>query len=65
MHHQVLTILQQIDAEITIHDFRVHTHEGKKELVFDMVVPSEWQGQEKNIVRELTERLQKENKRHI
>ena len=62
MHHQVLTILQQIDAEITIHDFRVHTHEGKKELVFDMVVPSEWQGQEKNIVRELTERLQKENK---
>lgn len=62
MHHQVLTILQQIDAEITIHDFRVHTHEGKKELVFDMVVPSEWQGQEKNIVRELTERLQEENK---
>ena len=33
IHHQVLTILQQIDAEITIHDFRVHTHEGKKELV--------------------------------
>lgn len=62
IHHQVLTILQQIDTEITIHDFRVHTHEGKKELVFDMVVPSEWQGQEKNIVRELTERLQKENK---
>ena len=62
IHHQVLTILQQIDAEITIHDFRVHTHGGKKELVFDMVVPSEWQGQEKNIVRELTERLQEENK---
>lgn len=40
IHHQVLTILQQIDTEITIHDFRVHTHEGKKELVFDMVVPS-------------------------
>ena len=47
MHHQVLDILQQIDAEITIHDFRVHTHGGKKELVFDMVVPSEWQGQER------------------
>ena len=62
IYHQVLTILQQIDTEITIHDFRVHTHEGKKELVFDMVVPSEWQGQEKDIVRELTERLQKENK---
>ena len=62
IHHQVLTILQQIDTEITIHDFRVHTDEGKKELVFDMVVPSEWQGQEKDIVRELTERLQKENK---
>jgi cation diffusion facilitator family transporter len=62
IRHQVLAILQQIDAEITIHDFRVHTHEGKKELVFDMVVPSEWQGQEKDIIRELTERLQKENK---
>ena len=29
IHHQVLTILQQIDAEITIHDFRVHTHDER------------------------------------
>ena len=62
IHLLLLVMLQQIDAVISILDFRVHTHEGKKELVFDMVVPSEWQGQEKNIVRELTERLQEENK---
>lgn len=62
IHGQVMNILQGMDEGITIHDFRVHTHEGKKELVFDMVVPSEWQGQENDIVRELTDRLEKENK---
>ena len=53
----VAELLQQEDARITIHDFRMVRGKGHTNLIFDAALPAELMKEKKNIKRRLDEAL--------
>ncbi len=57
MRHIVASILQMKDERLSIHDFRMVPGEGHTNLIFDIALPGEYTGQEKQIQRSLEHAL--------
>lgn len=60
----VLERLREIDERLSIHDFRMVRGMNHSNLIFDMVVPKELEGQEKDIQKKLDASLQTGNMRY-
>ncbi len=59
LYHQILSIVRDIEPEGSIHDLRiVDAAKGKHRVVFDMALPYKAQGHEKEIVAQVTERVE-------
>ena len=61
MRTVVLELLQQQDARITIHDFRMVQGKGHTNLIFDMALPADLMGKHKSIKAKLDADLQNLN----
>ena len=61
MRTVVLELLQQQDARITIHDFRMVQGKGHTNLIFDMALPADLMGKHKAIKAQLDTDLQNLN----
>ncbi len=61
LHQLVIEQLNKKDNRLSIHDFRVHSHGDDIELVFDMIVPAELQGQETELADYLKDALYRED----
>ena len=61
MRTVVLELLQQQDARITIHDFRMVQGKGHTNLIFDMALPADLMGKHKAIKAKLDADLQNLN----
>ena len=57
MRTRVQEILKELDARITIHDFRMVQGKENTNLIFDMALPAELMDQQKQIRKELDTRL--------
>ena len=57
MRELVLTALQQQDHRLTLHDFRMVQTGGHTNLIFDVALPFDLKGQERQIKRTLDEAL--------
>lgn len=57
MREQSRQILQKIDSRMTLHDFRMVPGKGHTNLIFDVVLPEDMQGQENAIRQTLWQRL--------
>ncbi len=57
MRHIVASILQMKDERLSIHDFRMVPGEGHTNLIFDIALPGEYTGQEKQIQKSLEHAL--------
>ena len=57
MHIRVERLLQQQEARLSLHDFRMVPGKGHTNLIFDVVLPAELEGQEDNIRTRLEEAL--------
>jgi len=57
MKLRVCEILQDMDARLGVHDFRMVASGGHTNLIFDIVLPCQLTGQEKRIKKELDARL--------
>ena len=55
MHEETAEILREKDARLSLHDFRVVDSAGHRNLIFDVSLPCDLQGQEK----EIRERIEK------
>ena len=55
----VLTILHIKDERLSIHDFRMVQGQGHENLIFDVLIPLDLKGQEKQIQKTLEEALNK------
>jgi len=53
----VIQMLQTIDSRLAIHDFRMVVSPGHTNLIFDMALPADLTGQEKNIKARLEQAL--------
>ena len=53
----VLSLLQQQDSRLTIHDFRMVQGKGHTNLIFDVALPDDLKGKEKAIKKALDEAL--------
>ena len=49
--------IRSIDEELTIHDFRMVTGESRTNLIFDVVLPQEFNMTEEEIRQEVQERV--------
>ena len=58
----VLTLLQQQDSRLTLHDFRMVQGKGHTNLIFDIALPDDLKGREKTIKRELDAALAEQNR---
>ena len=62
---QVAETLKEMDEAASIHDFRLVGGKEQVNLIFDMMLPYHYnKEQEQTLCRELTERLQKLDKRY-
>lgn len=57
MRSTVTAILQNIDSRLTIHDFRMVKGSGHSNLIFDIALPQDLSGQEKQIQLQLNNAL--------
>ncbi len=57
MRSTVTAILQNIDPRLTIHDFRMVKGSGHSNLIFDIALPQDLSGQEKQIQQQLNNAL--------
>ncbi len=57
LREQVHAILQQIDPRLKTHDFRMARSTGHQNLIFDITIPSEMRGREKEIKQTIDEGL--------
>ncbi len=57
MRHIVLSILRVRDERLTIHDFRMVPGEGHTNLIFDVALPQDLRGQEKQLKHSLEHAL--------
>ena len=57
MRHGVAKIVRSIDADLTIHDFRMVTGEFRTNLIFDVVLPQEFDMTEDELRKEVQERV--------
>lgn len=57
MRHGVAKIVRSIDEELTIHDFRMVTGEFRTNLIFDVVLPQEFDMTEDELRKEVQERV--------
>ena len=65
LREQVDGVLRGIDEKLSMHDFRVVDGERQINLIFDMVVPFEYDEEEKNNLQlQLMEKLQEIDKRY-
>ena len=59
LREQVRGLVKELDAGMTIHDFRVTRGPQHTNLIFDVVVPHSCKLSDQEIIRQITERLQK------
>ena len=64
MKQRVLQGARQFDERLRIHDFRMVRGPNHTNLIFDLALPYELRGQEKNIQRQLNQMVQQENMRY-
>lgn len=57
MRNQVIAILRTIDSRLSIHDFRMVKGTGHSNLIFDIALPQDLTGQEKQIQQQLNNAL--------
>jgi len=57
MRNRVITILQGIDPRLSVHDFRMVKGTGHSNLIFDIALPQDLSGQEKQIQLQLNNAL--------
>lgn len=55
----VLGVLDSVDKEITMHDFRMVSGDTHTNLIFDIVMPHKYQGKTEELKNEIDSRLQK------
>ncbi len=60
MRGLVSRLLQEQDPRLSLHDFRMVQGKGHTNLIFDIVLPSDLTGQEKQIKRSLDQRIAQE-----
>ena len=65
MRCKVTELLQQQDARITIHDFRMVRGGGHTNLIFDIVLPAELMGKAKEIKAKLDADLAEQEEKVI
>ena len=56
----IAVCLTELDARLSIHDFRMVRGEAHTNLIFDVVMPYEMQGQEMDIEKRIHEEIQRE-----
>ena len=61
--HRYREMLENIAGEmgVTIHDFRMTDGKFRKNLIFDMIVPFQSSQKDAELVRKITDRIQKED----
>ena len=59
LREQVRELVKEVDGEMTIHDFRVTKGPFHTNLIFDVLVPHRCKLTDEEIVRQITERIQK------
>jgi cation diffusion facilitator family transporter len=59
--HEVLTILHGIDPGLSIHDFRAVVGPTHTNLIFDILLPADFKGEEKQLKAEMDEALNREH----
>lgn len=64
MREMVREKLQELDSRLQFHDFRMVRGPEHTNLIFDVVLPSDRKGQEKELQNRLTEALQEPGKRY-
>ena len=64
VHRQVEAILNQLDEQCSIHDFRMVSGTGQVNLIFDVVVPFRYgEGEKEDLRRRLMEQIEKIDER--
>ena len=61
MRGQVIAALQAQDSRLTVHDFRMVRGAGHSNLIFDVALPRELEKEQKQIKRQLDDRLNEQN----
>lgn len=64
IRQRVMEILAEINPSLTIHDFRMVEGNEHTNLIFDVVVPDQLRGREKEIQQTLEQKLQTPEKRY-
>ena len=64
IRQRVMEILAEINPGLTIHDFRMVEGNEHTNLIFDVVVPDQLRGREKEIQQTLEQKLQTPEKRY-
>lgn len=64
IRQRVVELLSGMDPRLTIHDFRMVEGSEHTNLIFDLVVPDPLRGREKEIQRQLEEKLQEPGKQY-
>lgn len=64
MHALVSSLLSEIDARLSIHDFRMVRGPGHTNLIFDLVLPYEMTAQKKELSQQINQRIQSEDTRY-
>lgn len=64
MRQRVAKIVQSIDAQLTIHDFRMVTGQTHTNLIFDVVLPQEFDMTDEEIRQEVQRRVQEKYPDH-
>ena len=59
LREQVRELVKEVDGEMTIHDFRVTKGPFHTNLIFDVLVPHRCKLADEEIIRQITERVQK------
>lgn len=65
MRSQVLAALQAQDSRLTVHDFRMVRGAGHSNLIFDVSLPRDLEKEQKQIKRQLDDRLNEQNETMI
>lgn len=65
IHSSVVEILRELDADCTLHDFRMVNGEKQINLIFDLVVPIRYEEEQKQQIKEaLCERIRRMDERY-
>lgn len=59
------TILGEMDPRLRTHDFRMVEGDGHRNLIFDIVLPQDWSGREKEIRQTLESRLTEQEGKQV